>query len=187
MERRRVILLVVLGFSLIFAFVSNYLDPFEAYGTDTGNYYSSEYLSFSHNPFQKISHINKLNPSYNESYNYSYIVSATFFNGDGVVVEKPVDTNQSAYDTAFKYEELGNNGNVSDNSSMEPLEIAGVTGYKVDSLNYFDNGDLASHTIDVFFVKNGKLYQITFFSFGRDTINQNQEDINKILSSFTVN
>ena len=120
MEKQRAIFLVILGSCFIFAVVPNYLDPFEAYGIDTGNYYSSEYLSFSHNPFQKITHINKLNFTYNESYNYSYIVSATFFNGDVVVVQKPVDTNQSAYDVAFKFE-IPNTGNESSNYTIEPI------------------------------------------------------------------
>jgi len=188
MEKLRMLWLVVTISLALFGLISGYLHPFEAYGADNGFSYNSDYLSFSHNFLHDFAHINKLDPSYNSTYNYSYIVSARFVNGDQVIVYKPVDTNLSAYEEALKLEPK-NIGNHSADCNVEIIQIANVTGYKIDSVNYysgFKKGDFVSESIDIVFVKNGKLYQITFLSSEKDHLNQNKVDMDKIVNSFTV-
>lgn len=172
----------------VYGLISGYLHPFEAYGTDNGFSYKSDYLSFSHNFLYDFAHINKMDPSYNSSYNYSYIVSAKFLNGDQVIVYKPVDTNLSAYEKAQQLEPK-NTGNHSADYTVETIQIANATGYKIDSLNYysgFRDGEFVSESIDIVFVKNGKLYKITFLSQEKGHLNQNKADMDKIVNSFTV-
>nr|WP_319374472.1 hypothetical protein [uncultured Methanobacterium sp.] len=188
MEKLRLLWLGGAGFFAIFALVSGYLHPFEPYGTDNGNYYISDYLSFSHNPLHDFVHINRLDPSYNSTYNYSYIVSARFDNGDQVIIEKPVDSNSSSYEAALKLEPK-NIGNHSADYTIETIQISNITGYKIDSVNYysgFKKGEFVSESIDIVFVKNGKLYQISFLSSEKDHLKHNKENMNKIVNSFTV-
>lgn len=156
-------------------------EPFEPYGNDNGTFYTSEYLSFFHNPLKTINHGNKLE-------NDSELLQADFENGDGVLIQKPVAATQSAYEEAVESKDLNErfeDSEMTSNADIESIQIAGVEGYKVDSLNYH-RGELMSHSINVFFVKNGKLYQITFTSVGKDTINENKENMDKILNSITV-
>ncbi|MCC7560872.1 MAG: hypothetical protein KO318_10680 [Methanobacterium sp.] len=188
MEKFRMLWVSICLFIAVYGFISGYLHPFEAYGTDNGFSYNSDYLSFSHNFLHDFVHINKLDPSYNSSYNYSYIVSARFINGDQIVVYRPIDTNLSAYEEALKLEPK-NIGNHSADYTVDTIQIANSTGYKIDSLNYysgFNEGEFVSESIDIVFVKNGKLYQISFFSSEKDHLNQNQANMDKIVNSFTV-
>lgn len=160
-------------------------EPFEPYGNDTGTYYTSEYLSFSHNPFKVITHSNKLE-------NDSDLVSGKFENDDVFLIQKPVETTESAYDAAMEsknnMEEDTDIGYTS-KSNLTSLQIAGVTAYKLDSLNY-NKGELDTHSINYFFVKNGKLYQLTFVSYvflkRKSTLNANKENIDKILNSIVT-
>lgn len=188
------LIFVSLFFILLFVFLSNSINqnssngmtsddiPVETYGTDNGIFYSSDHLSFSHRRMYSLD-------LGNNSSDFEIFANADPQGQDGYdcafffTVYKPETATRSALENATSDKNVNEEIGVT-TYPIKRIQIAGVTGYQYD-YDYIYSDPPSYTNRDIFFVKKGLLYKISF----RTHLNEMdlyQSDIDKIVNSFTV-
>lgn len=195
-------LLVILISSLIvLTLMANYIsgmtplsqgNKIVPYGNDTGTFYDSEYLSFSHNKMYEISIGNKNDPPTDGSifngwadpqeiktYNGQKIGTNYAFQ---ITVYKPINATQSAYEYAVSDKNANENINVT-TYPLNSIQIAGVAGYEYYTVYVTADGS-KTKVRNIFFVKNGLLYKIEFNLL--QNFENYQKEMDTVTNSFTI-